>query len=276
MLPSILLLLFSLALALPLTDDVDDSRISCIKGIRVITVRATNVPQHGGALRQMGKRLAAAIPHSTAYNLVYPAAESDYSHSVSRGSNSLAERIIKTVNHCPNQRFALIGYSQGAEVIGNVRLPLTSHGILPFVLTVADQALIGPSGTWGHGLASKYRNNGESLVRIIVPEFKRLINRPKVVAIVQFGDPTFVPHLKFDRGNATKKGVCLLSRPKGCGQCQADMTFSSTRAATTSSTSPTASTTAWSHTATTTTYTAPPGTVSTSTNRISTSTRIGL
>ncbi|PPJ58504.1 hypothetical protein CBER1_05621 [Cercospora berteroae] len=53
-------------------------------------------------------------------DIVYPAASSDYCNAVSTGSNNGKQQIEAYYAKCPNSKLVLSGYSQGANIIGDI------------------------------------------------------------------------------------------------------------------------------------------------------------
>ncbi|MFC8383524.1 cutinase family protein [Nocardia sp. NPDC057272] len=86
--------------------------------VRVITVRGTLEPQFGSLLlTPLAWRIAQESGrHTTVTELDYPASrESD---SAVRGTANLTALLNTTAATCPDQQLVLLGYSQGASVIG--------------------------------------------------------------------------------------------------------------------------------------------------------------
>ncbi|KAK0547894.1 hypothetical protein OC846_001154 [Tilletia horrida] len=86
--------------------------------IEIIDARGTTTPQgstsgYTGMLTQARNALGAA-----SYSVNYPASI-DFYNSIQAGVNDLRNHIFNGVTFCPNQKYAFIGYSQGAEVMNN-------------------------------------------------------------------------------------------------------------------------------------------------------------
>ncbi|KAH6906782.1 cutinase [Coprinopsis sp. MPI-PUGE-AT-0042] len=96
----------------------------------------------------------------------YPATLTDYAESSSEGTANLKTLLTSQVNRCPNQKIVLVGYSQGAHIIGD--------------------ALAGGGGT------------------LIGPKTQPISSTisDKVIAVVQMGDPRWVPGKSYNRGTA--------------------------------------------------------------------------
>ena len=89
----------------------------------------TNV-QHGLGLPNFVafQQIQRLVPTATVYGLPYQAVALDslenwtngYWDSVSTGTAMLLGVIQEEISDCPNQRIALLGYSQGAQVVGDI------------------------------------------------------------------------------------------------------------------------------------------------------------
>lgn len=87
--------------------------------VRVVTVRGTLEPQFGSLLlTPLGGRIAQESGRrTTVTELEYPASTAP--DSAVRGVENLTALLNETAAACPDQRLVLLGYSQGARVIGN-------------------------------------------------------------------------------------------------------------------------------------------------------------
>jgi cutinase len=111
--------------------------------VEAIAVRATTEPQGGGIV---AGPLAAALrdrlgPGVRTHDLVYPATFA-YARSKQAGVAALRARLSQTSAACPGTRFVLIGYSQGADVIGDT----LASGDVPAGDRVGAVALFGDPG----------------------------------------------------------------------------------------------------------------------------------
>ncbi len=91
--------------------------------IDVVVARGTQEPGYLGAAvgdPLYGTLLQALPVSSTAYRVNYPADLLDPA-SVSRGTHDMTAHLLWQAAACPDQRFILVGYSQGAVV---------THGVL--------------------------------------------------------------------------------------------------------------------------------------------------
>ncbi|MFE9578166.1 cutinase family protein [Nocardia sp. NPDC006044] len=91
--------------------------------VEVVVARGTQEPGYLGAAvgdPLYGTLLQALPVSSSAYRVDYPADLLDPA-SISRGTQDMTAHIVWQASACPDQRFILVGYSQGAVV---------THGVL--------------------------------------------------------------------------------------------------------------------------------------------------
>ena len=130
--------------------------------IEVIAVRGTNESSPTGVLGRLADAVTARTSKTVAtYGLPYPAT-SDWVNSVNAGKSLLTQRLTTQSAACPNQRFVLLGYSQGAWVVGD--------------------SLAGGGGGWPAPVSAALGT--------------------KVAAIVLYGDPRYRSWEWFDVGTA--------------------------------------------------------------------------
>jgi hypothetical protein len=92
--------------------------------VGLVAVRGTTEPQGGShLLKPLGELIAAKSPVPATYTeLVYPASW-DFDDSVSRGVSALTSLLNHAAVETPHRRHVLMGYSQGAWVIGEALIP---------------------------------------------------------------------------------------------------------------------------------------------------------
>jgi acetylxylan esterase len=103
--------------------------------------------------------------------VVYPATLTNYASSVAQGDSAIKSELATDVANCPNEKFVLVGYSQGAQVVGDA---------------------LGGGGGGNLGTAATAGVPASTAA--------------KILAVIQMGDPRRVPGLSFDVGtdpNAT-------------------------------------------------------------------------
>ena len=88
-------------------------------GLLRITARGTGEPLNpkfgiiiGDPLWKAVKKL---VPDASAYSVDYPASAAPCSREL--GSQDVINHLVAQSSKCPNQKYALVGYSQGAGVI---------------------------------------------------------------------------------------------------------------------------------------------------------------
>ena len=145
----------------------------------VVTARGTGEPNKGQLLSPVARAIRDAFPdHVKTLNLKYPA-----STDVNEGGTYAARLLLDTLNvqadACPTQRFVLLGYSQGALVIGDV-------------LSSPEGRLVG--GTVG-------QLSDEAAARI--------------VAVVLYGNPRFSGGESYDVGTFKETVGGILPRTPG-------------------------------------------------------------
>jgi hypothetical protein len=119
--------------------------------------------------------ISAAIPGTSVEAIEYPALLTPYNSSSFNGTQTTTKQLKKYVNKCEKARIVLLGYSQGAHVVGDV---MCGGGESPS---------LGPNTP---PISKRYQN--------------------KVVAMIQMGDPRHLPLMTFDIGSSVKQGVSLL------------------------------------------------------------------
>ncbi|KAF8151721.1 cutinase [Crassisporium funariophilum] len=140
--------------------------------VHIIAARAsTEAPGAGiiGAVVQQVQRQSRQTV-STA-NVNYPATLTNYPSSSAQGTAATKTLLTSQANNCPDQKIVLVGYSQGAHVIG-------------------DAVAGGGGGALGAQTS---------------PVSATIANR--VVAIVQMGDPRHNPGKSYDEGTSRRSGL---------------------------------------------------------------------
>jgi acetylxylan esterase len=119
--------------------------------------------------------ISGAIPDTTVEAIDYPAVLTPYNTSSYNGTQTTTQQLINYVDRCSKGKIVLLGYSQGAHVIGDV-------------MCGGGEAIgIGPASP---PVSKKYQD--------------------KVVAMVQMGDPRHLPATSFDIGSSQNEGVCFI------------------------------------------------------------------
>ncbi|KFA52401.1 hypothetical protein S40293_05985 [Stachybotrys chartarum IBT 40293] len=148
---------------------------ACAEGLYIIVARGTGEPEGMGDMGELAQRIADRIPGSRTEGLEYPATFINpiYDDSVDAGAETLRELIVEYHEECPDSQIALLGYSQGAHVTGEVICG-------------------GSSGTF---------SNIAPLPADVVEE--------SIAAVVMFGDPAHNPDASFNRGTSDNDGIFI-------------------------------------------------------------------
>ncbi|KAF5358212.1 hypothetical protein D9756_001893 [Leucocoprinus leucothites] len=141
--------------------------------VHIIAARASTELPGAGIIGALVNQVQLQSRQTVSTNSVnYPATLTNYASSSAQGTAATKALLTNQANACPNQKIVLVGYSQGAHIIGD---------------TVAG-------GGGGIGLGAQ-----------TPPVSANIANR--VNAIVQMGDPRHVPLQSFDRGTSIRNGL---------------------------------------------------------------------
>ncbi|TFK43393.1 cutinase [Crucibulum laeve] len=141
--------------------------------VHIIAARASTEAPGAGIIGALVAQVQQASRQTVSTAAVdYPATLDNYASSSAQGTAATKTLLTNQANRCPNQKIVLVGYSQGAHVIGD--------------------AVAGGGGVLGLGPATP-------------PVASAIANR--VNAIVQMGDPRHVPNQSFDRGTSVRPGL---------------------------------------------------------------------
>ncbi|WP_449282296.1 cutinase family protein [Leucobacter sp.] len=152
----------------------------------VITARGTGEPSRGQLLSPVARAIAEARPGEVLQlDLDYPA-DTDVKEGGTVGARTLIDTLNVQTEACEEQRFVLLGYSQGALVMGDA-------------LAAPEARLIGETVGEVSGAAAE-----------------------RVLAIVFYGNPRFVGSERFDYGSYDPGMNGILPRPPGSLDAFAD------------------------------------------------------
>ncbi|KAJ5040507.1 uncharacterized protein L3040_006162 [Drepanopeziza brunnea f. sp. 'multigermtubi'] len=162
----------------------------------MIVARASTEMPGQGIIGAVATKVQNAMSGSDSEAVVYPATLTDYQASEASGVAAMTKLIEEYTARCPDTKIALMGYSQGAQVVGDV-------------LCGTSQANFNTTKP----IAEKYQKN--------------------IVAVIQMGDPSHMPNFPQDVGNATKAGIfprpdtaaCKNLEPMTKAYCNADDRF---------------------------------------------------
>lgn len=145
----------------------------------VITARGTAEPSKGQMLSPVARTISNARPGQVeVLDLDYPAGE-DMNLGGTHGARVLVDTLNVQHESCPEQRFVLLGYSQGALVVGDALSAPESRLVGAHVGKVSDEAAA------------------------------------QILAIVFYGNPRFVGSEPYNSGSFNEYLDGLLPRPAG-------------------------------------------------------------
>lgn len=145
----------------------------------VVTARGTGEPSRGQLLDPVARAISEARPDEVLRLDLDYAADTDVKEGGTVGARTLVDTLNVQAESCPDQRFVLLGYSQGALVVGDV-------------LAAPDVRLVG-------------QRVGE-----LTPEAAE-----RVLAVVLYGDPRFVGGEPTGVGDFDPELNGILPRPPG-------------------------------------------------------------
>jgi cutinase len=166
--------------------------------VDIVSARGSTEPQGGSRLlKPIGAAIAARLPVRVSYTeLVYPAtfehfeagypARFDLGESPAEGVAALVGLLNRSCKECPERRYVLLGYSQGAQVVGDA-------------LVRPEERLAG-------------RVAGE-----VSPEASE-----RITAVVLFGNPRFTAGEPFNAGTFEPGVEGVSPRRKGALAAYAD------------------------------------------------------
>ena len=145
----------------------------------VVTARGTGEPSQGQLLSPVARTISQARPGDVkALDLDYPA-DTDVKEGGTIGVRTLIDVLNVQTDACPDQKFVLLGYSQGALVVGDALAAPDDRIVGATVGTVEEEAL------------------------------------ERVLAVVLYGDPRFVGDEEYNVGSYDPEIDGLLPRPAG-------------------------------------------------------------
>ena len=86
-----------------------------------LVARASTEKQGPGAIGALSEEIQKGVTATVSErSVVYPAALSPYEPSVVKGDEAIKKELTEQVEKCPSQKIVLLGYSQGAQIVGDV------------------------------------------------------------------------------------------------------------------------------------------------------------
>jgi acetylxylan esterase len=139
--------------------------------VDVIAARGSTEKEGPGKIGAVSEEVQKAVKATVGARAVkYPAALFPYEPSVVKGDEATKAELEEEVTKCPGQKILLLGYSQGAQIVGDA---------------------LGGGG--GNAKSSGQGDGKES-----PPAAKSATE--KVVGVIQYGDPRRIPGQSFDVG----------------------------------------------------------------------------
>ena len=140
--------------------------------VNIIVARASTEAQGDGVIGALAEEIQKGVKATVSQQaVVYPAALTPYEPSVTAGDTAIKKQLEEEVSNCPGQKIVLLGYSQGAQIVGDV---LGGGGGNAKV----DGAGDGPATPPASSAATS-----------------------KVIGVIQYGDPRRIPGQSFDVGS---------------------------------------------------------------------------
>ncbi|KAJ3296965.1 hypothetical protein HK104_001010 [Borealophlyctis nickersoniae] len=94
--------------------------------VEILSARGTTEPQSGSlVMASVINNIQDKVPGTTLYNVVYPA-NTDFVGGPIIGSKDLLDHLTERAKTCANQTYVLMGYSQGALVLGRSFGPIAA------------------------------------------------------------------------------------------------------------------------------------------------------
>ena len=116
------LLLASLASGSPIESSALENRQAGCSPVHLLVARGSNEwPGPGFELQGLANSIVWSRPGVTYESIDYPALfnESLYAGSVRDGTNAVKNQLTAYVQRCPGSKVVLLGYSQGAQIVGD-------------------------------------------------------------------------------------------------------------------------------------------------------------
>jgi len=140
--------------------------------VQNIVARASTEAQGPGVIGALSEEIQKGVKATVSErSVVYPAALTPYEPSVVKGDEAIKKELTEEVAACPNQKIVLLGYSQGAQIVGDV---LGGGGGNKSVDGAGDGPATAPA-------AASVTSH--------------------VVGVIQYGDPRRIPNQSFDVGS---------------------------------------------------------------------------
>lgn len=156
--------------------------------IHYIIARGTT-EGYPGSLGSLVDILLAKFPNSNYEDIIYPATQETTTDSYWQGLANGTQQVKSYADECPDSKIVLMGYSQGALVVGDLLAGGGNNSELGNLTTppYIDFATYGQRGKWDN-----------------VRPFQVPSLRPGIVnAVLLYGDPRHMPNQSFNHGNVS-------------------------------------------------------------------------
>ena len=115
----VLLSLLQLSFSRPLISEISKRQnASCATGVHIIAARGSTEDPGEGKTQSVSQLIEAGVPGSDDIAVVYPATLIPYESSEEKGVSDMTSKIQSYTQSCPNSKIVLVGFSQGAQVVG--------------------------------------------------------------------------------------------------------------------------------------------------------------
>ncbi|GAA5865740.1 hypothetical protein JCM8547_002762 [Rhodosporidiobolus lusitaniae] len=144
--------------------------------LHMIVARASTEMSGEGIIGTVASKVKQQLSGSTSEAIEYPATLNNYASSEGKGVDAMIAAVEAQENKCPGGKIALLGYSQGAHVIG-------------------DALSGGSTASFSFGSFGMRRLG------------RRQLSSANIVAVVLMGDPSFVTGKAYDVGTSKRNGL---------------------------------------------------------------------
>jgi len=117
MIPSLLITVAILSPALAAPFAFGRRQAACPPS-HLIIARGSLEPPGPGSLLSLANKIVASNPGTTMESITYPATIDNYDTSSANGTIAVEEQLTAFVQKCPNSKVVMMGYSQGAQIVG--------------------------------------------------------------------------------------------------------------------------------------------------------------
>ena len=90
-------------------------------GAFVLAACASTEAPGEGVIASLVDRIQASVNAGVTESSVdYPATLNNYASSAAQGDTAIKAQLTALVNQCPSMKIVIVGYSQGAQLVGDV------------------------------------------------------------------------------------------------------------------------------------------------------------